>query len=69
VSDPGYSIDIAELVVEHGPLNVDDLPGEVEVELRRLLAAPPDATRPPFETNAQRIARVIHARLQEGHPR
>jgi hypothetical protein len=69
VSDRGYLIDIDELVVDHGAANVDDLTREVEVELRRLLAAPAAArpTRP--ETNAQRIARTIHAKLQEGRPR
>jgi hypothetical protein len=66
VSEPGYSIDIGELVVEEGPASVEGLTREVEAELRRLLAAPADAARTPKETSAQRIARAVHARLQEG---
>jgi hypothetical protein len=69
VSDSGYSIEIDELVVEHGPANVDDLTREVEVELGRLLAAPAETTAPPSQTNAQRIARMLHTTLQERHPR
>jgi len=69
VSDPGYTIDIDEVVVEQGPGNVDDLTREVEVELGRLLAAPLETTPAPSETNAQRIARMIRAKLQDGRPR
>jgi hypothetical protein len=69
VSDRAYSIHIDELVVDHGAANVDDLTREVEVELRRLLAGPADARPTRSETNAQRIARTIHAKLQDGRPR
>jgi hypothetical protein len=69
VSDPGYTIDIDEVVVEQGPADVDDLTREVEVELGRLLAAPVETTPAPSETNALRIARMIRARLQHERPR
>jgi hypothetical protein len=69
VTDPGYSIDIDELVVEREPTSVDDLTREVEVELRRLLAAPAQATPAASETSAQRIARMVHAQLRDGRPR
>jgi hypothetical protein len=65
VSDPGYSIDIGEMVVEHGPTNVDDFTRQVEVELRRLLGGAAETTPAPAETNAQRIARMVHAELRD----
>jgi hypothetical protein len=69
VSDPGYSIHIDELVVEYGASNAHDLTREVEVELRRLLATPVRGAAAPAKTNAQRIARMVHAKLQDGQPR
>ena len=69
MTEPGYSIHIDELVVEQGPADVRDLTRDVEVELRRLLAEPAERTPARSETNAQRIARAIHAKLRDGGPR